>query len=350
MKTFLENVRIEAISAVLPSYLQELDEEFLGINENEISKITKITGISKVAIASHNTTASDLCINATKLIFDSVPSYHEEIDVIIFVSQSRDYILPSTSSIIQEKLGMNKHCLCLDIPSGCTGYVQGLFVASSMLASNSCKKVLLLCGETNSKLINQQDKSVSMIFGDGGSATILGRSLGHKSFFNFNTDGSNYDKIIMPDGGCRNPFNSDSLSSKLHNDGNIRRPLDMMMDGMSVFNFTLTAVPELVNETLEDCCIAAGDLDLFAAHQANELIVRQLAKKCGLSEIQSPFLAGNYGNTGPVSIPLMLCSGFHKSSTSLSNVLMCGFGVGLNWGTCLTNLSFTRIYPIKINN
>lgn len=347
MRSFFDCVSIEAVAATVPSSIQDLNEDFLGISFEEILKITKITGISKVAIASELTTTSDLCIGSAKVILESNPSLLNEIDVVIFVSQSRDFILPTTSSIIQDRLGLSPDCLCLDIPSGCTGYLHGLFVSSSLLASGACNKVLLLCGETNSKLINKEDRSVSMIFGDAGSATILGRRSNTNSFFSFKTDGSGYDKIIIPHGGYRNPCKEESLIVSECENGNIRRALDMKMDGMSVFNFAITAVPKLVLESLADCALAPEDIDLFAVHQANQLIVNQLSKKCGFSLEQSPFLAGNYGNTGPASIPLLLSEGFADRASQLKKVMFCGFGVGLNWGVCMTDLSGTRIYPTK---
>jgi 3-oxoacyl-[acyl-carrier-protein] synthase-3 len=350
VKSFFDCVSIEAVAATVPSRLQELNEEFLGIPDEDIRKITKITGILKVAIASKLVTASDLCINAANLIFESSPHLVNEIDAIIFVSQSRDFIMPSTSSIIQSRLNLSSNCLCLDIPSGCTGYLHGLFVSSCLISSKSCRKVLLLCGETNSKLINEKDKSVSMIFGDAGSATILGYRSKTDSFFSFRTDGSGHENIIIQDGGCRNGFGADSLNLVEYENGNVRNALNMKMDGMSVFNFAITEVPILVRESLLDCSLSAESVDLFAVHQANQLIVNQLSKKCGFSNSQSPFLASNFGNTGPTSIPLLITEGFSGKSSNLKKVLMCGFGVGLNWGVCVTDLSRVKIYPTSYMN
>lgn len=348
MKSFFDCVSIEAIAATVPPHLQELNEEFLGIPSDDIQKIAKITGILKVAIASKFVTASDLCVDAARLILESNPDLSNEIDAVIFVSQSRDYILPSTSSIVQHRLKLSSNCLCLDIPSGCTGYLHGLFVSSSLIASKSCRKVLLLCGETNSKLINEKDKSLSMIFGDAGSATVLGFSSCTNSFFSFRTDGSGHENIIIQDGGCRNGFDEDSLTLAKYENGNLRNSLNMKMDGMSVFNFAITAVPSLVRESLLDCSLNSENFDLFAVHQANQLIVSQLAKKCGFSKDHSPFLASNFGNTGPASIPLLLTEGFSNNSSELKKVLMAGFGVGLNWGVGVIDLSHTKIYSTSI--
>lgn len=350
MKSFFDCVSIEAVAATVPSRLQELNEEYVGIPSEDIQKIAKITGIQKVAIASKSVTASDLCVDSARLIFESNPELPNEIDAVIFVSQSRDFIMPSTSSIIQDRLKLSSNCLCLDIPSGCTGYLHGLFVSASIIASKSCRKVLLLCGETNSKLINEKDKSVSMIFGDAGSATVLGFRSNTDSFFSFRTDGSGYENIIIQGGGHRNGFNKDSLTLMEYENGNLRHSLNMKMDGMSVFNFAITAVPALVRDSLMDCSLSPESVDLFAVHQANQLIVGQLAKKCGFRNNQSPFLASNFGNTGPSSIPLLLTEGFSGSSSELKKVVMCGFGVGLNWGVSVADLSQSKIYSTSCMN
>ena len=324
-----------------------MNEEYLDIPQQDIDKITKITGISKVAIAADRITSSDLCFQSARSIFEANPSFESEIDAIIFVSQTRDFILPSTSSIMQDRLKLSKDCLCLDIPSGCTGFLHGLFVSFSFIHANACRKVLLLCGETNSKIINKMDRSVSMVFGDAGSAIVLGHKQNLMSFFNFQTDGSGYKDIIIHDGGSRYGFNTTSLTVNEVENGNLRHALNMQMDGMSVFNFAINSVPPLVSDSLAMCQISQADVDLFAAHQANRLIVKQIAKKCDFSEAQSPFLAGTTGNTGPSSIPLLLSEGFSNCSSELNKVVMCGFGVGLNWGVCITDLSDTSIYATE---
>jgi 3-oxoacyl-[acyl-carrier-protein] synthase III len=343
MDAMFDCVAIESIATVVPNSFQTMDSNFLGINDDEIAKITNITGITQVAIAPSLVTSLDLCNVAAKSLLAQTPSYLNEINVVIFVSQTRDYILPTSASLAQAQLGLKESSLCLDVPSGCTGYLHGLFLASTFLQSKAANKVLLLCGETNSKLINKADKSVAMIFGDAGSATVLGRCSDVNSYFAFKTDGTGYDKIIVSEGGARHPFDADSLFASEYENGNFRRPLDMKMDGMSVFNFAITSVPKLVSDTLSKLSLSAESIDLFASHQANKLIVNQLSKKCGFSPQKAPFLASKFGNTGPVSIPLLLTEGFANNTSELSKVMMCGFGVGLNWGVCVTDLSKSTV-------
>jgi 3-oxoacyl-[acyl-carrier-protein] synthase-3 len=344
MKTNLSGVCIESVVACLPEHIQKLDENYLNIDRVEISKIKNITGIEEVMYASAATTAADLCFEAASFLKSHNPKSFDEIDALVFVSQTRDYLLPNTSSILQSRLSLSANCLALDLPDGCTGYIHGLLLASLLVSTNAARKVLLLCGETNSKMINKRDKSVSMIFGDAGSATVVGKNEESNIYFNLKSDGANFDKIIIPQGGSRDCVNSNSFFDVEYEDNNFRSPLDMRMDGMSVFNFAITEVPKLILDSLIDCKISSEELDLLALHQANLLIINQLAKKCKIDKIKVPFSSERVGNTGSASIPFLLSKEFSNRTSNLKRVMMCGFGVGLSWGVCFADLSQTVIY------
>lgn len=349
MKNTIRGVQISAISASLPSTIIKLDHDFLGIQNDEIEKIKEVTGIQSVRYAPLNVTAADLCMSAALHLKHMNPEYFNDVDGLLFVSQSRDYILPNTSALLQSKLGLAQTCLALDLPSGCAGYIHGLFVASLLISSGCCQRVLLLAGETNSRLISHRDKTVSMIFGDGGSATILSKDPQASLYFNIKTDGSGFEKIIIPHGGCRNPVLANSLAATDRGNGNYRSEVDMYMDGMSVFNFAITEAPRLILETLADLKIDSQDLDVLALHQANLLMVNQISKKCNVAREKAPFSATFTGNTGPASIPILLTDLFQGSTHNLTRSLLCGFGVGLTWGTCFGDLSNASIYaPIFV--
>ena len=345
MKTNLCGVCIESVVTCLPEHVQKLDEYFLNIDQAEILKIKNITGIEEVMYASSTTTSADLCFEAASFLVSNNPKLINEIDALIFVSQTPDYLLPNTSSILQSKLSLSTNCLAVDLPNGCTGYIHGLFLASLLVSSNAARKVLLLCGDTNSKLINKRDKAVSMIFGDAGSATIVGKNEKSNIYFNLKSDGANFDKIIIPHGGGRNRVTPSSFNEVECENNNIRSPLDLKMDGMSVFNFAITEVPKLILDSLIDCKMSSEDIDLLALHQANLFIINQLAKKCKIDKNKVPFASKMVGNTGPASIPFLLSKQFSNGTGNLKRVMMCGFGVGFNWGVCFTDLSQTIIYP-----
>lgn len=339
MRKFISGSKIVAISSCLPSKEIQLDEQFCGCSSNEIEKITRITGIHSVRYSSGET-SSDLCLLAAFELLRANNYSACDIDAVIFVSQSRDFILPTTSSVIQSKLGLSKDTLALDVPNGCSGYIQGLMLSSVLVSARTCRNVLLLCGETNSKLINPRDRSMAMIFGDAGTATLISHSDDANFYFNIKTDGSGFDKIIIPSGGCRNRIDFSVLTVTERENGNFRSDFDMYMDGMSVFNFAITEVPKILSETFADTNLGVEDFDLFALHQANSLILKQIAKKCKLAETKVPFSAGVIGNTGPASIPLLFTTNYSGDrAASLRRVLACGFGVGLNWGTSVFDLT-----------
>jgi 3-oxoacyl-[acyl-carrier-protein] synthase-3 len=345
MKHIINNAQILGISSCLPCRSIELDSNFLGVSDDEIKKIKSITGIKQVRYVEEGTTAADLCMVAAQHLLESLSIDVSAVDAIIFVSQSRDYIAPNTSSVLQDKMKISKEALSIDLPNGCSGYIHGLFLSHLLVTTGAAKRVLLMCGETNSGLINQKDRSMAMIFGDAGTATLIAKGHEESTYFNIKTDGSGFNKIIISHGGARNPLTPASLAVTERENNNFRADIDLFMDGMSVFNFAITEVPQIISESLLEAGISFESIDLFALHQANELIINQVSKKLKIDPAKIPFLASNVGNTGPASIPLLLSMGYSDSSSLLNNVMICGFGVGLNWGTAICNLSKTKICP-----
>jgi 3-oxoacyl-[acyl-carrier-protein] synthase-3 len=346
MKIKLNNVFVEAITTVVGSREVDLKSQFNFYGESELDKIIGVTGIEKVRY-SDKEIASDLCFSAAERLFEELNIDRDQIDGILFVSQTRDYIIPSTAPLLQYRLGLKQDTVAMDIPYGCTGYIYGLYVASLMISTGSCKKVLLLAGDVNSKTINPLDRSLAMVFGDAGSATILSSNTDHSLYFNIMTDGSGYNKLIIPAGGFRQPSSDQTSLVTTRESGNARSDNDLFMDGMSVFNFAITKVPKILNETLADCAIDKSDL--FAFHQANEIILKYIIKATKIPPSVAPFHAKNYGNTGPASIPLLFSSNFFdEKSIPLKKVVACGFGVGLSWGTSVLDLSSTKILETSV--
>lgn len=348
MKAELNNISISKIGTAVPrNSLDLMSLTELG-TEGELKTIIKTTGISSVRVAEDNMTSSDLCIEAANNILDD--SEIEEIDALIFVSQTRDYHMPQTSFIIQNRLKLRKDIFCLDIPLGCSGYINGLFQASLLLQIPNIKKVLLLAGDTSTKMINAKDRATRMVFGDGGSATLLEKGNDTISF-NIQSDGSGADSLIIKSGAFRNPSDEKSKTPLLMEEGNYRSGEDIYMAGMDIFNFALREVPTIVDEHLGDLNKTKDNIDLLVLHQANKFMVDYLRKRMKVSREKVPVEVDNYGNTGPCSIPLVLSlkGNNYKKENKLKSVMMCGFGVGLSWGTAMTNLENTLFYePIEI--
>lgn len=247
----------------------------------------------------------DLCFEAAIYLMKNEEIDKERIGGLVFVSQTNDYILPCTSVILQDRLGISKETVCLDIHYGCSGYIYGLLQAALWISSAACEYVLVLCGDTSTKMVNEKDKSLKMVFGDSGTATLVTRG-GKEMGFSLCSDGSGYDKLIIPAGGFRNKASEESKILLFDNDKNGRTQEDLYMDGMAIFDFAITNVPPNINELAEQMNWQKEEVDLFALHQANKFIINSIRKKLMAQAEKVPIDIVNFGNTGPASIPLLL--------------------------------------------
>ncbi len=344
METQFNNITIKGITCVVPE--KELDLISLSdlYGGDEVRKIIATTGIKKVRISEETTTASDLCVSAANALLEKLQFDKHEIDAIVFVSQTNDYQLPQTSNVIHGKLGLAEHVYCLDVRLGCSGYIMGLYQASLLLQTKSYKNVLLLAGDTTSKMINPKDKSLRMVFGDAGSATLVSTGDSEIGFI-INNQGLGYSDLIVPAGGFRKPISTLTSMEYTDIDGNTRSENDLYMNGTAIFNFAINKVPIMINELVELAKWNKVDVNYYLFHQANNFMVNYLRKKLKLEHEQVPMGVENYGNTGPTSIPLLLGTILNQSNLNMEKIVMCGFGVGLSWASCYTNLSNTRVYP-----
>lgn len=345
MKTTLNDIAITHIASVLPSNRIDLSDFSSLYGENEVNKIIKTTGIKFIQKASSSTTSSDLCFHAAAKILEKVNK--EEIDGLIFVSQTRDFILPQTSHVLQDRLGLKEETFCLDIPMGCSGYIYGMLQAGLLISSGSCKNVLVLCGDTTTKIINDNDRASRMVFGDAGTATLVSKGNNQMSF-NIKAKGSGKKDLIVLAGGFRTPSSTETKITKPAEEGCSRSEEDLFMDGMAVFNFAITKVPKLINEFLDSLNWNKEELDAVVLHQANKFMVDYVNRKSKFSPDKVALAVENYGNTGPASIPLTISDNYNNNNSNLKKVLLTGFGVGLSWGACNCDLSQTHIMKPEI--
>jgi 3-oxoacyl-[acyl-carrier-protein] synthase-3 len=256
----------------------------------------------------------------------------ESIDGLIFVTQSPDYLLPSTACLIHRDLGLSPGCAAFDVGLGCSGYPYGVWLASMMLQSDGMKRVLVLHGETPSRFAEQSDRSVALLFGDAGSATAIesgcaGAGL-PRWWFSLNSDGQGYDDLIIRGGGFRDRFPTDRRQSFVH------------MNGPGIFDFTIKRVPQLVEETLAASGMTEGDVDYYILHQSNRFIMNHLARKMKIPSEKIPLTLGEFGNTGGPSVPLTITmGGLERAADQGLTLLLLGYGVGLSWGSALIDVA-----------
>ncbi len=246
------------------------------------------------------------------------------------VTQSPDYLLPSTACLLQTKLGLPTSCAAFDVGLGCSGYPYGLYLCALMLSGGGIKRALLLHGETPARFADESDRSVSLLFGDAGSATAL--ELGApESFlpwsFVLHTDGSGAEDLIIPGGGFRERFPED------------RRKCYVSMNGANIFNFSIKRVPPVIQDTLDLAGLKKEDVDYYILHQSNQFIMRHLSKKMGIPENKVPLTLGDFGNTGGPSVPLtMTQAALIRPTDRPLTLMLVGYGVGLSWGSALITL------------
>jgi 3-oxoacyl-[acyl-carrier-protein] synthase III len=332
----INNVKIRGISTAVPS--KKIDN--LTCNKNfslaESEKFIKTTGIRFRRIAGDKQTTSDLGYAAAVNLLKKIDINKNDIDALIFVSQTADYILPASSIILQNRLNLSKSTIAFDVSLGCTGYVYGLYIAASLLNSGQLKNVLLICGDTPSKYVSQNDRSSVLLLGDAASATIIGRGS-ENMVFSLNSDGSGSDVLKIKSGMFRNPINKDSLEQYKWHDGNIRADNQLFMDGAEVFNFTIREVAKDIKNILNFVKLEFKDFDYIIYHQANKFINDFISKQLKIPLSKTPYSLYEYGNTSTATIPLTITHSLYKRGYNLK-LILSAFGVGLSWGSCIMEL------------
>lgn len=331
---------IKAISYYLPETIVTNDDLLKEFPDLKIDDLTRLTGVKNRHIAEEEETAADLAFKAAEKLFNEHSISPGSIDHIIFCAQGADYITPSTACILQERLGIPQEAGSLDINQGCTGFVYGLSVANGLIATNSARNVLLLTSVNISELIHPEDKSNRAIFGDGAAATLIssneekpGAGIGE---FVFGTDGSNYDAIIIKNGGARFPDLKFSAEDWYDEIGNVRNDRNFYMNGARVFSFSVEKVPEMIKGLLSKAGISDSDVDLYVLHQANQIILESIFRKMKIPKEKTVYQLENCGNTVSSTIPIALYHAIQDGKVKTGDTLvLAGFGVGFSWAGCI---------------
>lgn len=344
-KITFQGVGIKALSACVPSDIVSNKDLGYLIPEEEISKVIDNIGIVERRIAPDDVTASDLCYSAAQRLMQDNGIAPDSIDVLIFMSQTGDYRIPATSCIMQHRLGLPKSTMCFDISLGCSGYLFALSTAFAYASMEGINRVLLLDGETFSKIVNRRDKVDWPLYGDAGTATLIEKGDYGSSTFILNTDGSGEDAIKIH-AGMRNPVTADSCIEREQEDGNVRNDLEVFMDGMDVFNFAISKVPKCVKQLLSETDHTIDDVDYLVFHQANRFMMDFFVKKLKIAPDRVPYCIGKYGNTSSTSIPLTVASELNGRLDGDHTVVMSGFGAGLSWGAALLQMRDCKVSPV----
>ncbi len=338
-------VGIKALSACVPPRIVYNKDLGYLIPEEEIEKTINNIGIEQRRIADDDVTASDLCFKAAQQLMADNEIDPASIDVLLFMSQTPDYRIPATSCLLQERLGLSKETLCFDISLGCSGYLFALSTAFAYASMQGVNRVLLLDGETFSKIVNRRDKVDWPLYGDAGTATLVEKGDFGDSTFILNTDGSGKD-VLKVHAGMRNPITPDSCVEREREDGNIRTDLEVFMDGMDVFNFAISKVPRSIKSLLQVSENSVEDVDYLVFHQANRFMMDFFVKKLKINPDKVPYCIHKYGNTSSASVPLTISSELVGALDGNKTVVLSAFGAGLSWGAALLQMHDCKVSPV----
>lgn len=319
------------IAYYLPQQV-ETNEDLQQLNPKwDMELIASKTGIYRRHIAADHECSSDLGVAAAEKLFEEFQVDRSTIDFLLFCTQTPDYPLPTTACLIQHRLGLPQTCGALDFNLGCSGYVYGLSLADGLIRGGMANRILLITGETYSKMIDSQDRSLKTIFGDAGAATLIESSetpsLGQ---FRFGTDGRGATTLLATEKGFRRQ--QDAIAPRHRR----RWKSDLYMDGPALINFSVEKVPQLVNSVLEGAGLSDDDIDLYLFHQATLKMLDELKSQMGIADEKFPIeirdIGNTVGSTIPILIRLMRDSG--RLTPSMKTILV-GFGVGWSWAGCI---------------
>ncbi len=329
---------IKALSYYLPNRVVTNEELLQEFPEWSVDKVAAKVGVYSRHLAAEDETAGDLAEKAALKLFEEYKIDPKDIDFLLLCTQSPDYFFPSTSCILQHRLGISTSAGAFDYNLGCSGCVYGLAMASSFVKSGLAKNVLLLTAETYQKYLHPMDKSNRSIFGDGAAACLISTDgFAEIGEFVLGTDGSGANNLIVKTGGARHKKTTGRYEEDA--DGHFKYDDYLYMNGSEIFNFTLNVVPDLINQILEKNSKFFEDIDFFVFHQANKYMLNTIRKVCALPLEKFYINLENTGNTVSSTVLIALKDTLKEGIIKPGmKVMVSGFGVGLSWGGTVLNI------------
>lgn len=343
-----KGVGITAMAGAVPKKIIKNLEYTDFFPEDQVKEVVEKVGVYERRFADDKTCSSDLCFAAAqKLIIDNNIN-RDEIDLLVFVSQTQDYRMPATSITLQHRLGLNQNCIAFDVNLGCSAFIYGMSVVYSMMQNNNIRKALILDGETRSKVYSPRDRRSAFIFGDGGVAALVEKNEKFgETILSLNSDGSRADLIMIKAGGYRHMSTPETLKERVVDKyGNMRSDEQGYMKGGDVFNFVIREIPRDIKKTISEAGKTIEDIDFFCFHQANNFINAYIAKKMKLDTEKIPHTIEKFGNTSSVSVPLTIISELKDKMKGHKTLLLSAFGVGMTWATGVVSFTDTKISDI----
>ncbi len=351
MDFLFKNKRISGILTVLPKKAVKFEDEMGNYNFSpaKCMKLKLALGYNEHRIAEPGQCSSDFCIHGLQYLFDNGLLDKDDIDALLFVSQSPDYFMPPTSNIIHGHFGLKHDCLCMDINQGCAGFELGLIQAFMLLDQPCINKVVLLNADVLSPKVSDRDRNSKPLTGDAAAVTIVEKSDDDSVIHaNIKMDGTGALALNIPAGGFRLPSSPETAVMEQDAAGNFRSKDNLVMHGDEVFNFVQREVPPMINHILETAKVDKDSVDWYMFHQPNKFMLHKLADSIGIPHEKMPAnVVENFGNASGVTVPTCISYNLGEQLCD-SSMLLClaGFGVGLTWSSILLrvgDLEFNRI-------
>jgi 3-oxoacyl-[acyl-carrier-protein] synthase-3 len=335
------SIAIREIASYLPERVVNNDDLGAANPSWDMDRVGQKTGVLSRHIARDDETALDLALAACQRLFEKAPEARDKIDAILFCTQEPDYVMPPNSCLLHSELGLGDEVLALDFNLACSGFTYGLAMAQGLILAGTATNVLLVTAHTYSKLIHPEDRSAMVLFGDGAAVSWVTASTGDEGLLDLDlgTSGVGWNKFWVPAGGCRTPRSNLTSQQPNADKGDFRSRESIHMDGMGVLAFVNSKVPPSVRKVLERNSLTVDDIDLFIFHQASAMALDTLERRLKIPPEKNFRNIENIGNVVSASIPIALEEAIANGlATSGDLIILCGFGVGLSWGTALVRL------------
>ncbi len=331
-------IRIRDIEYYLPDDVVTNDDLQHQHPDWDIQRVGEKAGVKKRRIARPGETSLNLAERACDILFSGNKALKEEVGGIVFCTQTPDYIMPSNAFLLHKYLNLKSSVLAFDYNLACSGYVYGLAIVRGLIETKVADHILLVTAETYSKLINENDRSTKVLFGDGAAVSVISASSDSSDIIDvlLESSGNEYDTFYIPAGACRMPSSPSTKVESKDSTGNVRSPENIYMNGFAVWKFISRTVPEQIEFLLKRNHLKIGDVKLFLFHQASKLTLDSLSKALGLREDQMFLNLQEIGNTVSASIPIAMKDARDKGLLERGDlIVISGFGVGLSWGSIL---------------
>ena len=351
MDFVFKNKRISGILTVLPKKAVKFEDEMANYSFSpaKCMKLKLAMGYNEHRIAEPGQCSSDFCKFGLQYLFDNNLLNKDDIDALLFVSQSADYYMPPTSNLIHGHFGLKQDCLCMDINQGCAGFELGLIQAFMLLEQPAIKKVVLMNADVLSPKVSDQDRNSKPLIGDAAAVTIVEKCQEENPIYaNIKMDGTGAMVLNIPAGGFRMPSTPETAIMEQDAAGNFRSKNNLVMQGDDVFNFVQREVPPMIEHLYEQSGVDRNEVDWYMFHQPNKFMLNKLADKLKVPREKMPAnIVENFGNASGVTVPT--CISFNLGEQLCNKTMqlcMAGFGVGLTWSSIMMkmgNLKFNKI-------